>query len=277
MRVTAPAQIREPEDLAFLSATALDEERLEIDLTDIEWISPLGVVAVLATCLRADEASLHTTVELPENLAARTYLAQIGLVAELARCEWTVPDNIDIDPNADIGPHLPVSRLTTEREVVAASYQLDDALHRASLAGGLFDDLIDVAVELAGNAREHGSNCYTVAQTHTGRRSGTPGLHLAVADFGAGFSQTLREIYGEMTDSEAIIRAFEEQVSGTGQSRRGFGLTQIAGVVDMAPDNVLHIVSRSGHVVRSGRRFTSTESESLLFPGTLASVYVPYG
>ena len=161
--------------------------------------------------------------------------------------------------------------------MVAASYQLDDALHRASLAGGLFDDLIDVAVELAGNAREHGSNCYTVAQTHTGRRSGTPGLHLAVADFGAGFAQTLREIYGEMTDSEAIIRAFEEQVSGTGQSRRGFGLTQIAGVVDMAPDNVLHIVSRSGHVVRSGRRFTSTESESLLFPGTLASVYVPYG
>ena len=141
MRVTAPAQIREPEDLAFLSAAALDEERLEIDLTDVEWISPLGVVAVLTTCLRADEASLHATVELPENRAARTYLAQIGLVAELARCDWRVPDNIDIDPNADIGPHLPVSRLTTEREVVAASYQLDDALHKASLAGGLFDDL----------------------------------------------------------------------------------------------------------------------------------------
>ena len=277
MRVTAPKEIREPEDLKFLSTAHRARKRLEIDLRKVQWISPLGVVAVLASCLRADESSLDATVHLPENRAARTYLAQIGFFTELARYDWTVPDDIDIDPNADIGPHLPVSRLTTEREVVAASYQLDDALHKASLAGGLFDDLIDVAVELAGNAREHGSNCYTVAQTHTGRRSGTPGIHLAVADFGAGFAQTLREFYGEMTDSEAIIRAFEEQVSGTGQSRRGFGLTQIAGVVDMAPDNVLHIVSRSGHVVRSGRRFKSTESESLLFPGTLASVYVPYG
>ena len=113
MRVTAPREIREPEDLAFLSTAHRARKRLEIDLTDVEWISPLGVVAVLATCLRADEASLHATVELPENLAARTYLAQIGLVAELARCDWTVPDNIDIDPNADIGPHLPVSRLTS--------------------------------------------------------------------------------------------------------------------------------------------------------------------
>ena len=277
MKVVAPTHIREPEDLAFLSTAHLAQDTLEIDLTDVEWISPLGVVAVLATCLRADASSPDATVFLPENPEARAYLAQIGFLQELEQHDWAVPDDIDIDPNADIGPHLPVSRLTTEREVVAASYQLDDALHKASLAGGLFDDLIDVAVELAGNAREHGSNCYTVAQTHTGRRSGTPGIHLAVADFGAGFAQTLREFYGEMADSEAIIRAFEEQVSGTGNKRRGFGLSQIAGVVDMAPNNVLHIVSRSGHVVRSGRRFKSTESESLLFPGTLASVYVPYG
>ena len=276
MKVVAPTQIREPQDLKFLSTAHHAQDSLEIDLADVEWISPLGVVAVLATCLRADESSLDATVHLPKNRAARTYLAQIGFLQELARYDWTVPDDIDIDPNADIGPHLPVSRLTTEREVVAASYQLDDALHKASLAGGLFDDLIDVAVELAGNAREHGSNCYTVAQTHTGRRSGTPGIHLAVADFGAGFARKLQAHYGDMTNSEAIVRAFEEQVSGTGDKKRGFGLSQIAGIVDMAPDNVLQIVSWTGHVRRSARQLQASESESVLFPGTAASVYVPY-
>ncbi len=85
MRVTAPAQIREPEDLAFLSTAHRARKRLEIDLTDVEWISPLGVVAVLATCLRAEASALGVAVCLPHNREVRTYLAQIGLVAELAR------------------------------------------------------------------------------------------------------------------------------------------------------------------------------------------------
>ena len=213
-------------------------------------------------------------------------MATIGLLGELERHGWTVtrrgsPEDvdsvqtelhewqeigdIDVDPAATFAPHLPVSRLTTESEVLGASYRLDRSLHEASLTGGLFDDLIDVAVELAGNAREHGSNCYAVAQTHTGRISGTPGLRLAVADFGVGFAQTL-ERYGQMTDSQAIVRAFEEQVSGTGNKRRGFGLSQIAGVVDMAPNNVLDIVSWTGHVRLSGGQFQSGQRGSTL-PG----------
>lgn len=296
MKLIAPPQIREPEDLAFLSTANRARKQLEIDLTDVEWISPLGVVAVLATCLRADEASLGATVYLPEHREARTYLAQIGLLQELERYGWVlardIPEemalaqtewrgwpesrDIDIEPEATFAPHLPVSRLSSEKEVIEASYTLDQALHEASLAGGLFDDLIDVAVELAGNAQEHGSKCYAVAQTHSGRSSGTPGLQLAVADFGVGFARTLQEHYGEMTNSQAIVRAFEEQVSGTGDKRRGFGLSQIAGVVDMDAGNVLHIVSRSGHVSRSGGQFQSIESTDVFFPGTVASVYVPY-
>ena len=131
-----------------------------------------------------------------------------------------------------------------------------------------------VAVELTANAREHGSDCYAVAQVHSGRQSGTPGVHIAVADFGDGLAQTLREQYGEMPDDEAIVHAFTEQVSGTGQSERGFGLTQIAEIIDRDPRNVLHIISQAGYVVRSGRQFQIMENESLRFDGTLASAYL---
>ena len=58
--------------------------------------------------------------------------------------------------------------------------------------------------------------------------------------------QTLREFYGEMADSEAIIRAFEEQVSGTGNKRRGFGLSQIRGCGRHGPRQ------RSAHRVAVG-------------------------
>ncbi len=300
MRVTAPTEIREPEDLAFLSTAHQARKRLEVDLTDVAWISPLGAVAVLATCLRADTSALDTTVVyLPENRGVRTYLHQIGLLAELAKAEWVLtklssPEDvavaqtemrdrpeltdIDIDPDVNIGPHLPVSRLTTEREVDVAAEKLDDALREAQyIPGGLADELKTVALELTSNAREHGSPCYGVAQMYTGQRSGTPGIQLAVADFGEGFARTLRRHYGKMADDEAIVLAFEEQISGTGRSARGFGLTQILEIVDREPRNVLHVISKSGHVVRSRGEFRIASRETLLFRGTLASAYLPHG
>ena len=236
MRVTAPREIREPGDLAFLSTAHLAEDALEIDLTDVEWISPLGVVAVLATCLRADQETLDATVHLPENREVSTYLAAMGLLEEVERHGWSlqrdVPEEVllgqtpgtgwtqsldlYIDAEAAFAPHLPVSRLANEPEVVEASYKLDEALHSASLSGGLFDDLIDVAVELAGNAWEHGSHCYVVAQTHTGRRSRTPGLQLAVADFGVGFAKKLKLATGRCRTARRLCTRSRSRSVGRG-------------------------------------------------------------
>lgn len=207
VKITAPARIREPRDLFFLGRAVRARKRLEIDLAEVEWVSPAGVAALLAACLG-----------------------------------------------------------TSARPASAAG-----------LSGGLFDELTTVAVELAGNACEHGSECYAVAQTYGGARSGAPGIHLAAADFGAGFARTLRRRYGPMTDGAAIVRAFGEQVSGTGHPYRGFGLSQIVDVIDAAPGNVLHIVSRSGYVTRSAGRFEVHEHEAPLFQGTLVSAYIRQG
>ena len=294
VKITAPARIREPRDLSFLGAAARARKRLEIDLADVEWVSPAGVAALLAACLGASaRPALEATVHLPESREARTYLARIGFLAELERngwdriipsevdvddpdiAEWTEVETLDIDPATAIGPHLPVTRLTTRNEVTEASYRLEDAFRTAGLSDGLFDEMITVAVELADNACEHGSECYAVAQVYGGTRSGAPGVHLAVADFGAGFARTLRGRYGPMTDSEAIVHAFEEQVSGIRHPYRGFGLSQVMDVIDAAPGNVLHIVSRSGYITRSGGRVETHEGKSPLFRGTLASVYIP--
>lgn len=320
MRVTAPPRIREPKDLAFLSTAHLAEGVLEVDLTDVEWISPLGVVAVLATCLRADDLEVEASLALPESRAALTYLSEIQLLDELAARGWslastglidqqvgkagrpgwseygdvdlgafagasalphsgsstsTTLDDLDIDPNLTFAPFLPVSRLTTMREVDIAADKLEDALNAAPhLRGGLLDELLTIAVELTANAREHGSDCYAVAQAHSGQTSGTPGVHIAVADFGQGLAATLREHYGGMPDAQAIVHAFTEQVSGTGTSERGFGLTQIQDIVDRDPRNELHVISHSGRVVRSAGTFTRFESQNILFGGTLASAYL---
>ena len=273
MKVVAPTEIREPEDLAFLSTAHRARKRLEIDLGAVEWIFPLGVVAVLATCLRADAASLHTTVYLPEKRDVRTYLAQVGFLGELERRDWAVDEDIDIDLTAEIEPCLTVSRVTTDDEVEAAGDNLTEALRLAGLSGGFADDLWTIAAELTANAREHGEDCYAVAQTYTGSRSGTPGVQIAVADFGVGFAKTLQEHHGPMTDDKAIIHGFEERVSGTGESYRGNGLGYVAQAIDRHPDNVLHIVSQKGHVLRAGGELQVVQR--LQFQGTLASAYLP--
>ena len=275
MRLAAPARIREPLDLSFLGRAAHARDGLEIDLGAVEWVSPAGVAGLLAACLGASANALDATVLLPESRTVRTYLGQIGFLAEMERNGWADDGEPEPDADAAIGPHLPVTRLTTENEVTEASYQLQDVISAAGLSGGRFDELVTVLVELAGNACEHGSECYAIAQVYGGARSGTPGVHLAVADFGDGFAETLREHHGPMTDSEAIVRAFEEQVSGTGHPYRGFGLSQIVDVIDAAPGNVLHIVSRSGYITRSGGRVEPHENATPLFHGTLASVYIP--
>ena len=273
MKIVAPAQIREPEDLQFLSTAHRARKELEIDLSEVTWISPLGVVAVLASCLRADEASLDATVYLPDSHATHSYLSQIGFLKELEQHDWTVPDDSEASPSDEIGPHLAVSRLTTEIEVDLAADLLTEALREAGLSGGLADDLHTIAAELTANAREHGEECYAVAQTHTGQSSGTPGVHIAVADFGPGFARTLERRYGKMKDSEAIFRGFEEHVSGTGKTGRGHGLGYVAEAIDKHPENVLHIVSRSAHVLRQGGQLKV--GESLAFGGTWASAYLP--
>ena len=72
MRVT-PLAIREPQSVG----ARLTEGALEIDLTEVEWISPLGVVAVLATCLRADR-TLGPTVNLQRTWSRRRSTVMAG-------------------------------------------------------------------------------------------------------------------------------------------------------------------------------------------------------
>lgn len=274
MRLTAPARLREPLDLSFLGRAARARDGLEIDLGGVEWVSPAGVAGLLAACLGASSRpGLEATVHLPQSRETLTYLARIGFLAELERNGWVGDGEPDLDPAAAIGPHLPVTRLTTENEVVDASEALPAMLDEAGLAGDLSISLVDVLAEVAGNACEHGSACYVVAEV-TGRGE-APGIYLAVADFGKGFAETLRGKHGRMTDSAAIRHAFTERVSGTGLRERGFGLGQVADVVDVNPKNVLWVFSRAGYAIRSRGQFESGREGHQFFPGTLVAVWVP--
>lgn len=274
MKLIAPREVREPADIRFLGGGARARTNLVLDLTAVEWISPLGVVAVLATALGAQHRHIRVTVIAPSNRIARTYLERIGFWQELKRQGWDADADLDLAEDYQVGACIPVAPLSTEFEVEQATNTLLIAL-RDVVAAGMDERIWTVAIELTQNAREHGSPCYVVVQTHSGRTSGTPGIHVAVADFGPGFAETLRPALGRMTDDRAILKAFEERVSGTGLPDRGFGLGYIQDEIDRHTGAVLTIVSRRATITRRMHGF-HIESDNLDFRGTLASAYFPY-
>lgn len=247
---------------------------MELDLAAVEWVSPVGVVAILAACLRARDRGVAVAVTLPADRTARTYLDRIGFYAELERHGWAASGELDIDPEYEVHGRLPVQSLQTAFDVDQATDRLADALIGAHVVEGLLSKVMTVAVELTQNAREHGSRCYMVAQTHSGKTTGRPGIHVAVADFGPGFAATLAMVHGRMPDEEAIVRAFEYGITGTSDPAKGLGLGYVLDDVDSHGGSELAVVSRRAHVTRVEGKFTTVLRED--FRCTLATAYFPY-
>jgi anti-sigma regulatory factor (Ser/Thr protein kinase) len=274
LKVKAPATVREPEHVLFLSPGFRARKALHVDLSELTWISPLGVVAVLSCCLAAQGRGLPVDVDVPDSAAVRTYLAHVGFYAELDRKGWAVDGDLAIDPDYTVGGCLSVASLNTEWQVDEVGECLKEALASAHIPANLINNLWGAAIELTQNAREHGSECYVVAQTHSGMSSGTPGVHIAVADFGPGFAARLSPKLGPLSDESAILRGFEYRITGTDNPLRGLGLPIVCETVDNHDGATLAIMSRTGYVRRAGGALiTRTVTD---FRGTLASAYFPY-
>lgn len=269
--LTIPAEIREPLDAACF---VFPEEAgaVRIDMRRVRWIAPVGVVALLARCLR--DSAKDVEVALPESREVRSYLGTIGFYRALRDQGVPVDEGgFDLDPHYAARPHLPLTKVTTELEVDRAQNALGDALWESRAPDGLQPALDIVVSELASNAREHGSPCFMVAQAHSGERSGAPGLRIAIADFGPGFMRTLGN-YGPASEADAIEKACEEGVSGTGDRVRGLGLQAVIESVDGYPGARLAIASRTGLVERVNRRFRRDEGRDC--GGVFVSVHFPY-
>ncbi len=203
----------------------------------------------------------------------RSYLGTIGFYRALRDQGVPVDEGgFDLDPGYRARPHLSLVKVTNSFEVDQALGVLVDALDESKAPAELVIAASIVVSELTDNAVQHGTHSYVVAQTHSGERSGTPGIHMAIADFGPGFRSTL-EAYAPASEVDAIVKAFELGVTGT-RERRGVGLSEAQESIDGYPGARLAIASRIGLVERTDRSFRSAEGEDC--GGVFVSVYFPY-
>jgi hypothetical protein len=155
---------------------------------------------------------------------------------------------------------LRLRRFESFQDVEDVALETVDLLHRQSEAVGVWGDAMFAAVsELCNNALEHGRNelgAYVVADRTTQRGAGQ--LRVAIADLGIGVPEHIRSQHPEwQDDTAAIARAIERGVSGTGNTYRGNGFSE---VFDEALQTHL-VKARSAAMVdiRSGRGRVSVE------------------
>jgi len=271
--LSAPGELRTVADLAFLGADRRTGD-LDIDLQDVRWVAPAGVVALLAQCLGAQRVGRRAAVRLPRDPDVLAYFDRIGMYDELVENGWSVAPGALAPADYRIHHHVPVMRITDFAELEELGNRLEGALRAAGL-GNLTEPIFTVASELSGNARDHGSDCYAVLQTHTGRSSGTPGVHLAVADFGPGFAANLRPVLGDLPAEECIARAFKEGVTSRKEPYRGYGLHHVALAIAGIPGASIEIASGGGLVRLAGSRLDARTFTELPFTVASASFPVP--
>lgn len=270
--LTIPAEVREPLDAACFVFPE-EASAVRIDMRGVRWIAPVGVAALLAQCLRPRDLEADVRVLLPRSREVRSYLGAIGFYRALRDEGVSIDEGaFDLDPQYAARPHLPLTKVTTMIEVDGAHARLIDALHESAASLDQFVAVDIVASEILDNALQHGSECFVVAQTHTGERSGAPGVHIAIADFGHGFMHTLAA-HNPASEAEAIEKAFDDGVTGTGEAR-GAGLAEARRYIDGYPGARLAIASRDGLVERANRSFQRAEGPDC--GGVFVSAHFPY-
>lgn len=284
LRIVAPEHFRHAAEIPprFANndprAEAFREDAIEVDLRKCAFIRPPAVLwcAIYPLLARSKDASCRLLV--PENMGVSAYLKALGLFNLLQE------NDIEVDDRGVKGPldtHLvlPLARFYTQIEVDELANRALDSLASSRLgAANLYPLVSEAFAELALNAVEHSESAIGACGfIQFYEFQGGSRFVCGVADGGIGIRRSLernRELAGKFFyDWDAIERALEERVSGTGLKTRGIGLFGIAEDMRL-PGRMLIIHSGIGSLEISEEAERSARRTSL-FPGTLAYASIP--
>ena len=255
-----------------------DGRAVVVDLTKWRYVSPTPVVGLIAVLGRLMRGGRDITVIEPRAGYPLRMLETVGFVDA---CETFTEVTRISEPAERVRRYHPIIRamnFKTHNEVEEIANQLIVEFGTSKqVSPPLNREAHDALAEAANNAVEH-ADCpeggFALAQLRERRPASGRSwfIEIAIADAGQGIAASL----GMDSDQQAIMRALDEGVSGTGDPHRGVGLAEIERLVQ-EPRRELAIHSGHGLVTvtpEGGRVATETAS---VFPGTLLTVSIPAG
>ena len=192
----------------------------------------------------------------PRDRHVAQQLADLGVADTVSDVVLSLPD-----PGSErASTILPLRRFETFSDVEVVALETVELLHRQGEAVGCWGNAMFAAVsELCNNALQHGKNelgAYVVADRTSGRDGGQ--LRLAIADLGIGIPEHIRSRHPEwQDDTSAIARAIERGVSGTGDTYRGNGFSEVFD--EALQTDLVKARSAASVDIRSGRGRVNVE------------------
>lgn len=284
MRIVAPANFRHAAEIPARFANndpraeSFGEDSVEIDLRACEFVRPPAVLWCVVYPLLARGRGAECRLLVPEHMGVSAYLKSLG-VFQLLKEDGVEVDDRGVRATSDSHLVLPLTSFWTQAEVDDLANKALDSLSSGRLgATSLYPLVSEVFAELALNAVEHSESpigAFGFIQFYEFR--GGSRFVCGVADGGIGIRRSLErnpELAGKFFyDWDAIERALEERVSGTGLKTRGIGLFGVA--EDMRQPNRMLIIHSGLGSVEISEDAQRRAKRTKLFPGTLAYASIP--
>lgn len=249
---------------------------LHWDLSWVTWIDPYGLVGLACMLEEISRRGYNVAIDLPQSDAVQKYIARMDIDAVFSKLDTTLDQPL---PTIE-GPEEPEYVLELRRFTNMSSGEdlaniIFDRLF-GSTRTEIVEALFEAAVELAMNAAEHSQSPiggYMSAFTHR-RGQSDEFLVLAVGDLGIGIRRSLGRAVRVRDDFEAVEKAVERHISGTGSPGRGQGLPEVVSYIGRLGG---WTVVRSGTARRQlGPHFPETRTV-VRFPGTFVGAWLPCG
>ena len=278
----APSKINGIEDTEFLQIIESTGDA-EFDFSELEFIRPVGVVALLATLERlADQLDGWSgNLILPDKPEVREYLRTAG-VFDIMRKHITFSDLQPEDFIPEIPPERPMVPCTyfeTDSEIEEIANRMQEDFETV-LPGRstLFWTCHTAFSELANNVIHHAESGggYVLAQKYC--FSDGPRVEIAVADCGIGIQASLRKnqkFTDRLSDEDAIELAIKEGVSSLEDKYRGYGLFYVTDDVKSSANRQLIIRSGYGTMILRGNDSIIKCKSSSRYAGTILNVTIP--
>ncbi len=259
-------------------SSEFDERQVLIDLRDCEFVRPPAALWALTFLALASKRGADCELLVPLNFGVASYLAGLGLYAELKKFGIRVDDR-DLGANAGENVVLPITSFFTTSDATEVNNRVFESLQNNERGGA---DLISTVTELFGelsfNAVQHSESevgafaCIQFFRFSTGTT-----FTCAVADGGIGVFESLRKNPTHRSrinyDWDALELAVRERVSGTDDPHRGIGLYGVSEDVRQ-PGRTLRLHSGIGSL-EINEELEMSARRTRLFPGTLAYLSIP--
>ena len=258
----------------------IDKDAVLIDLSDLHFIKPMGVIGILLLVESITKNNINTKIILmpPKNSEVLDYLLKVNIIPALNILgKWKIPKGTTASGRR-IKPVIPITRFKSSQEIEDIANQMEQTFaQKFSGLSSLLQPCHLVFSELADNVIQHANSSggFVLAQQYDYSEGTNSNLQsVIVIGIHTSLKQSTKLKGIEITDEDAIGLVLRGGISRMDDPYRGFGISHVKDELTHSPDRSLTL--RSGNVYA----ILYAGEEPVIgtcnyFPGTLVHAVIP--